>query len=64
MGCDSSLVRNIKQSNGAEWLIAPLGAAQEQKPLRNGIRQRQFFFFFFLFSTSIPHLDKAAKTGK
>lgn len=62
MGCESSLVRNIKQSNGAEWLIAPLGAAPEQEALRTSIRQRQNKIF--LLSTSISHLDKAAKMCK
>lgn len=61
MGIESSLVRNNKQrqSNGAEWLIAPLGAAQEQEALSTGMRQRQNKIF--LFSTGILHLDKKVK---
>lgn len=60
--CESSLIRNNKQSNGAEWLIAPLGAAQEPEALRTGVRQRQNKIL--LFSISIPHLHKAAKMCK
>lgn len=46
VACKSSPVRNNKQSNGAEWLISPLGAAQEQEALRTGIRQRKIKFFY------------------
>lgn len=61
MGSESRLVRNNKQrqSNGAEWLIGPPGAAQEQEVLSTGVRQRQNNIL--LFSTGTLHLDKKAK---
>lgn len=64
MGSESSWVRNNKQrqSNGAEWLIAPPGTAQEQGVLSTGVRQKQNKILRF--STGIIHLDKAAKKCK